>query len=354
MEVSQLSALFSIYVCLMRFERTHGISYKNMDDYCGSRISMDGDNQLSLYFSDDDECEVTIATTSQFPNMMLYFERFSVGCIYGTVTIRNKYGEPSSGLPESLCGYVSSSKVYTHNGDVKIKYVSKNGWTYASFSLIATLYSDSSTCGRWDHVCANGRCIDQDLKCNGYNSCGDNSGCSDDNNESSVSGVSIGVGISVGVIVLVIATVTIICCRRRSIGIPTQQPQPTAPGMQVVYAVHANSGQLNQRFSHGLYGIHMQQTAANNLPTTPLYDHLPPPYDPTWAPKDMKPDCQNELVSDQNVLTRIEKATGSDKPNMHEEGYIYDNVAADCSDDHYSTLDDIGANVNQHREYAPQ
>lgn len=122
--------------------------------------------------------------------------------------------------------------------------------------------------------------------------------------------------------------------------------------MQVVYAVSTNSGNFNQGFSQELYGIQMQHTAANFQPRTPSYDLSPPPYDPTWAPKERKPDCQNAFVANQNIQTHIEKATGAEEPNTHGEGYIYDNLTADRSDDHYRTLEDVALNDNQRTDYA--
>ncbi|KAH3777479.1 hypothetical protein DPMN_178926 [Dreissena polymorpha] len=116
-----------------------------MDDYCGSRITLYNDHQIALQFSDDEECEVTIETTRQFPMMMLYIKSFSVSCLNGNVSIRNQYGRPPDGLSGALCGSVSSSKMYKSDGEVKIKYNPIKGirWTYGSFTLIITLYTDS-------------------------------------------------------------------------------------------------------------------------------------------------------------------------------------------------------------------
>lgn len=62
-----------------------------MTDHCGSRITSFVNHQLILDFSGDDECEVTIATTSQFPMLMLYFET-PVSCDSGYVSITNQDG----------------------------------------------------------------------------------------------------------------------------------------------------------------------------------------------------------------------------------------------------------------------
>ncbi|XP_052230271.1 uncharacterized protein LOC127844246 isoform X4 [Dreissena polymorpha] len=213
MEALRVAALFASVVCLMRFERTDGISYKNMTDYCGSRITMYDDKQLLIYYIGSKECKVTIVTKSQFSNLMLYVRSFAADCIYGEVTIKNQYDESTYG-----------------------------------------------NCPSNGHVCGNKRCIDVDLKCNGYNSCGDNSGCwfnSSKSDHSSIDGVGIGIGIAAGVIVLIVVSLLIICCRQRRTGTHAQQARPSAPPVQVVYSTRSNPGQFN--------------------------DQSPPPYDPAWA-----------------------------------------------------------------------
>ena len=64
-------------------------------------------------------------------------------------------------------------------------------------------------CDSWEISCDNGRCIDDSLRCNGYNPCGDYSDC-----QLSVGEIS---GIAVGAVVCFIITLAIIvvCVRRR-------------------------------------------------------------------------------------------------------------------------------------------
>ncbi|XP_052232796.1 uncharacterized protein LOC127845728 [Dreissena polymorpha] len=293
MDALRLSAL--CIICSYVLVRVDGIIYKQMTDDCGSRINAYGEHQLLLYFLGSRDCVVTIATTSTFPWKMLYFENFAVSCNLGSVSIRNIYGRPPNGLDRDLCGYVYTSEVYTTKGDIKIKYTPKTQWINGSFTLILTPFSDSYSCPSYGHVCDNGRCINAALKCNGYNSCGDNSGCLTDSSNldhtpeshkgTGVDGVGIGVGVAVGVIVIIVVSILIICWRRKRIRTPAQQARPSAPPMQVVYSSTAQPGQFNQGFSHELYGIYMHQTAASLPQATTLNDHSPPPYDSAWAPK---------------------------------------------------------------------
>ena len=39
------------------------------------------------------------------------------------------------------------------------------------------IFHISGVCDSWEYNCDNGRCIDNSLTCNGYNSCGDYSDC---------------------------------------------------------------------------------------------------------------------------------------------------------------------------------
>ncbi|XP_052232795.1 uncharacterized protein LOC127845727 [Dreissena polymorpha] len=349
MDALRFSAVCTICSYLLYFEVVDGISFKQMVDKCGSRITASGEHQLSLYFSGSRECEVTIETTSTFPWIMFYFQSFTVGCNAGSVSIRNEYGLPPNGLARYLCNYVSTSEVYTNNGDIKIKFTPKTGWSYGGFTLILTLFSDSDSCPIWGHVCDNGRCIDAGLKCNGYNTCGDNSECWIDHKfdyrYSGSSTVILGVGVAVVVVILIMVTVTIICCRRRH----AQQRIPaSASTMQVVYAIRADPGRFNQGITHSMYDIWMQQTAANAPQTPSVFGQQPPPYDPQWVPKDIKQADQEANGNFGSVQIHAQNVTETGHPSTREDVHVYDNIAAERSDDrNYSTIDEAIVDANQ-------
>ncbi|KAH3771224.1 hypothetical protein DPMN_172533 [Dreissena polymorpha] len=209
---------------------------------------------------------------------------------------------------KNFCDNVSSSNVYTENGDVTIKYISNKEYSYSfdSFILVVTQFSISGTCPSWGYLCDNGRCIDANLKCKGYNPCGDNSVCliqhicsdwdvttSSDKfgsceSEGNGANVDLFIRAGIGVVVFTIVIVTSVICRLKRAGTPSwqtrtpAQPGSTAPPMQDAIP---NIEQFNQGFSHELRGIQVQQTTENVPQSTPVHDQLPPPYDPEWAPK---------------------------------------------------------------------
>ncbi|KAH3771221.1 hypothetical protein DPMN_172530 [Dreissena polymorpha] len=118
--------------------------------------------------------------------------------------------------------------------------------------------------------------------------------------------------------------------------------------MQVVYDIRAAPGQFNQGFSPNLYDIWMQQTTANDQQTPSVSCEQPPSYDPQWAPKDMKQTDQEANGNLGNVQIHAQKVAETSQQGTREDVHVYDNIAAERSDDHnYSTIDIAIVNVNQ-------
>ena len=85
--------------------------------------------------------------------------------------------------------------------------------TFQRFVLTSHIfYVTESSCPTYGHVCKNSRCIDDDVACNGYNSCGDDSGC--DLGTAAIVGIVIGGIIGLGMIISLV--VCCFCCQKRS------------------------------------------------------------------------------------------------------------------------------------------
>ncbi|XP_053378599.1 uncharacterized protein LOC123527534 [Mercenaria mercenaria] len=162
-------------------------------------------------------CETTFeAWITRYPKFMFYFEELDLDCDKGHLEfyIGKSTDTRLPGLDRDICGADKPQGVYTVDKRYfRIKYVPKRSqYINDIFSIIITTYGPEDTCPSYAHVCANSRCKDDDLVCNGNNSCGDNSGC--DLSTAAIVGIVIG-GL-VGLALLVSVVVCCICCTRRS------------------------------------------------------------------------------------------------------------------------------------------
>ncbi|XP_053390042.1 uncharacterized protein LOC128552973 [Mercenaria mercenaria] len=121
------------------------------------------------------------AWLTRYPKFMFYFEDLNLDCNKGHLEfyIGDFSDTRVKGLETDICGADKPQGVYTVDERYfRIKYFPKRSH-YSSdiFSIIITTYGPEGTCPSYAHVCANSRCIDDNLVCNGNKSCGDNSGC---------------------------------------------------------------------------------------------------------------------------------------------------------------------------------
>ncbi|WAR12611.1 hypothetical protein MAR_026791 [Mya arenaria] len=215
--------------------------YAYMNSVCGQTIYASEETQVELHFSYSlDTCEVTIAKSAQYPNMMLFFESFNIDCSYGNVQLTDDYNYTMGGLDRKLCGFIGPLfEVKTLEGNLHVKYIrtKEKTWGWESFylnsndkfTLTVTMYADEESCPSDGHVCGNGRCVSENLRCNSKNSCGDYSGCWTRSNTLVIMWSVMG---SVFGFVLIVSVIVIsICCRRRSRGFlgQTNAPAPTQP-----------------------------------------------------------------------------------------------------------------------------
>ncbi|XP_053378464.1 uncharacterized protein LOC123526431 [Mercenaria mercenaria] len=131
-----------------------------------------------------------------------------------------------------------------------------------SLNITETI-SFSGYCPVYAHECANSRCIDEDLTCNGYDSCGDGSGC--DLSTGTIVGIVI--GSLTGFALIVSVVVCCICCTRRSGKTPGVVQNTTNPA--VIY-----SAPNQQTYSQPMYGVNQESpyplaTAPSLQPTAP-------------------------------------------------------------------------------------
>ncbi|XP_045162986.2 uncharacterized protein LOC123527533 [Mercenaria mercenaria] len=228
----------------------------DMENYCGKEFTfiLKDEYQIKLELDDDyiyqrrGSCETRFeAWYSTYSKLMFYFEDLDLDCDKGHLEF---YTEKSGdirvpGLERDICGYDKPQGVFTVDTRYfRIKYVPKRSqYINDIFSIIITIYGDGY-CPSYAHECANSRCIDEDLACNGHDSCGDGSGC--DLGTGAVVGIVI--GSLTGLALIVSLVVCCICCTRRSGQTPGVVQNTANPA--VTY-----SGQNQQTFSQPMYGV---------------------------------------------------------------------------------------------------
>ena len=92
-------------------------------------------------------------------------------------------------------------------------------------------------CASYEYECNSGRCIDDDLSCTQYKSCGDDDNCR--LSSGAIAGIVIGCLAGVGIIVIVL--VMVCCCRRKRL--------PTTTVCVVIKLTHFLTDELSIYFS---------------------------------------------------------------------------------------------------------
>ncbi|XP_045161510.2 uncharacterized protein LOC123526432 isoform X2 [Mercenaria mercenaria] len=188
------SKLKGIY--LLIWFGTNNAYYMNGDMYCNSKLSMVSEKvfQVKVELNDDNiydrrrssyhgsgSCELKIeAWYNTYHKLMFYFENLNLDCSEGHLEFFVVQNTDSrvTGLEHDVCGPNKPKGVFTVDTRfLQIKYIPRKSQQILDvFSVIITAFRED-TCPRYAHKCANSRCIDEDLACNGYDSCGDGSGC---------------------------------------------------------------------------------------------------------------------------------------------------------------------------------
>ncbi|XP_053379436.1 uncharacterized protein LOC128548493 [Mercenaria mercenaria] len=194
-------------------------------------------------------CQTTFeAWYTRYPKFMFYFEDLDLDCDKGHLEfyIGQNTGIRVSGLERDVCGKDKPRGVFTvEERYFRIKYVPKRSQYISDiFSIIITTYEDSS-CPSYAYKCANSRCINQDLACNGYDSCGDGSGCF----LSTAAIIGIVIGGLAGLALIISVVICCICATRRRRA-ATQGTVQTTGMPAVAYSTHNQ-----QVYSQPMYGI---------------------------------------------------------------------------------------------------
>lgn len=83
--------------------------------------------------------------------------------------------------------------------------------------LIVHYASAEQGCPHLSFLCDNGRCIDDAIRCNGYDSCGDNSGCRQDISSGTIAGIVVGSLVGFFVLIGILIAVTCNISKRRKL-----------------------------------------------------------------------------------------------------------------------------------------
>ncbi|XP_064599340.1 membrane frizzled-related protein-like [Liolophura sinensis] len=227
-----------------------------MDTKCDQSISMYSGSALLDLTSFDNydpnmKCVVSLQSNEQYMNRIMVkviwmdIEEEYVSCTYDRLMIYDGINSHSSRLTGryGLCGNVAPATIYRTTGDwVTFNFTSDTSRQGRGFQLLVTGFDDSGIClTSSEYECSNGFCVDEDLECDGYNNCGDNSDellCS-----LSVGGI---VGISVGCVAgaFILAAIVVLIASRNKTSYRHVQPAVTErsyiPGNGQPYTVYGS------------------------------------------------------------------------------------------------------------------
>ncbi|KAL3860799.1 hypothetical protein ACJMK2_010866 [Sinanodonta woodiana] len=198
-----------------------------INDYCGKEISMIRKHiytgKLLVASSDFDnfiDCVVIIESWYFNPYIAFHFEQASFDasdCVDSYVTFQdgNEESSPSvEGMTSTTCGRNKTTKVFsTTSRYLRIHY--RGNPSKYHFSIIFNCF-EKGPCDSYEYECDSGWCINDELKCNGFNPCGDHSDCHLKLSSGAVVGIIVGCIFFVGIAVSV--TICIYCCLRKKKG----------------------------------------------------------------------------------------------------------------------------------------
>ncbi|XP_038069365.1 uncharacterized protein LOC119738533 [Patiria miniata] len=156
-----------------------------MSSSCGQTINIGRsggtlDSQSSLTYPNGQDCQLVLEAEIG-RQILLTFKEFTVegqgtGCqAYDYLEIyegRLFQTTPDLGV---FCGSLDDThNVVSTSNYIRLRFKTDSSLAYRGFLLAYTSFDASGTCDWGELKCANGRCIDIDLKFNGFNNCGDN------------------------------------------------------------------------------------------------------------------------------------------------------------------------------------
>ncbi|XP_045193344.2 uncharacterized protein LOC123549377 isoform X2 [Mercenaria mercenaria] len=179
----------------------------NMEDECGTTINMILDSVYQIRLQLDDNyldtlqsagsatCQTNVEPWYTWPNLMFYFEDLDLDCRLGYLQFFQSTTNATrvKGLEDDICGDQKPEGVFTlgQERNLRIGYVARRSqYVEGVFSIIITAYADEP-CPVHSFKCDNSRCIDREVRCEGYDSCGDGSGCRFDLSSAAIAAIII-------------------------------------------------------------------------------------------------------------------------------------------------------------------
>ncbi|KAK3576107.1 hypothetical protein CHS0354_032232 [Potamilus streckersoni] len=278
-----IARLTLLFLVLLKDVYTATPQTYRMEEYCQGEISMimgDFHSGKLVFHSDGmSNCSVTVASWYTEPYIQFYFEDFEVGtddCLRDKLMIKDGnsvYSTQITGLGSKLCGSEKPDDVYrTFTRYLRIEYETRRVYpgTPVHFSIIFNAF-DVGICDSWEIRCDNGRCIQDEMNCNGYNPCGDHSDCKLP--VGSIVGIVIG-SLAGLAIVMTVIVVSICCYRRRKFrNMPSQGRVPNTTTGYVISTFASHPGAIPSS-SNPWYSTGHQQvllgTAYENSPVPPM------------------------------------------------------------------------------------
>ncbi|KAK6169772.1 hypothetical protein SNE40_020761 [Patella caerulea] len=158
-------------------DETSCIQAENLYDVCGQEKTVDG--ALRLYAKNiSSDCTLTIEAAKNKPNSQLrltYDEQSKLNCSEGSVKLY--LDGTTAGSVTSLCNGANIESEYLTSGNTAILQVNltHNQSAQGSIDIRVITIRQGPTCEQSEFKCANNRCINTTLMCDGIDDCGDKS-----------------------------------------------------------------------------------------------------------------------------------------------------------------------------------
>ncbi|XP_060586295.1 uncharacterized protein LOC132742032 [Ruditapes philippinarum] len=223
-----------------------------MEEHCDTMIHMIMDSVYQIRLQLDDiyiqsrqsarpaTCQTEIEPWYTWPNLMFYFEDLDLDCEFGYLQFFQVTTNSTrvKGLEANICGDAKPKGIFVLDKEryLQVRYVAKrNQYIEGAFSIIITSYTEEP-CPDHSFKCDNSRCIDREIRCDGYDSCGDGSGCRFDLSSAAIAAIII--CSLVGLFVLISTAICVVCCVKKSRKSQERAQNQAQPGL--VYTVTAD------------------------------------------------------------------------------------------------------------------
>lgn len=214
-----------VLICIITIRKSWSLDVVYLSDSCNATVtaSTAGAGLLepdsSLYYKNNLDCQMVLATDSAEKRLLLQFVRFNLeepidGACVDYLTVYDGGNSTGGKLANRLCGRRRVANLVSSSNMVMLDFKTDDDGRTSGFGIFYTVFTDGP-CDAVEHFnCSNGRCIASALECDSYDMCGDGSDEADCDVDSVIddSGLSAAAiaGIAAGGVALILLTMGVV------------------------------------------------------------------------------------------------------------------------------------------------